>query len=259
MNKLFIQILLLLILLSCRQLNSVHDDTSDELSDQIYQYSVFTALANKIYDGELTVGMLKEKGDLGLGTYNGLNGEMIVLNGSVYQFLANGNVREPGDSELVPLAVVTCFETDTLLKTNELLDYTRMKTLIEESLPSPNKGYAFRIEGTYGYIKCGSADKQVKPYSNTLSQALVNRPVFTWENIRGTLVGFWIPQYLDDINVPGFHLHFISEDETKAGHVLDFSADKLNISIDYCSGFNIELPETDDFKNAEFDLKQGYN
>lgn len=257
--KLIVQILLLLTLLGCRQQNPVQDTASDESSDQIYQYSVFTALANKVYDGKITVGMLKEKGDLGLGTYNGLNGEMIVSNGSVYQFLANGDVREPADSELVPFAVVTNFEPDTLLKFNDLIDYNQIKAFIEKSLPSLNRGYAIRVEGTFDHIKCGSADKQEKPYANTLSRALADRPVFTWENIPGTLVGFWIPEYLDDVNVPGFHLHFISKDETKAGHVLEFSADNLNVSIESCSGYNILLPETDGFNDAVFDLKQGYN
>ncbi|MDD4224985.1 MAG: acetolactate decarboxylase [Mariniphaga sp.] len=102
-----------------------------------------------------------------------------------------------------------------------------MKLSSKKAFPPPNRDYAFRLEGTHSYLKCGSANKQEKPYSNPLSQALVDRQVFTRENIPGTLVGFWIPEYPDKVYVPGFHLHFISKDETKAGHVLEFSADNL--------------------------------
>lgn len=254
MKQLFLIFILNYLAFAC-----VQQKPAKNLSDQIYQYSVFTALANKVYDGPLTVDNLKEKGDIGLGTFNGLNGEMIVLDGTIYQLPADGTIRQPVGSDLVPFAVVTFFEPDKQLKTDTPTDYNTLKTFIENNLPSTNLGYTFRIEGDFSYLKCGSAESQKKPYEKTLSQALVGRPVFEKENISGTLVGFWFPEYMDNVNVPGFHLHFVSNDKNMAGHVLEFNAAKLDIAIDICSGFNIELPETVDFMKAEFDLREGYN
>ena len=38
---------------------------------------------------------------------------------------------------------------------------------------------------------------------------------------RVSLVGVYFPDYMDGINMPGWHLHFLSEDRAKGGHVFD--------------------------------------
>ncbi|MBN1819373.1 MAG: acetolactate decarboxylase [Prolixibacteraceae bacterium] len=230
-----------------------------EKSDKIYQYSVFTALANKIYDGTITVSDVKKKGDTGLGTFNGLNGEMIVSGGNVFQLLSDGTVQEAGDNIPVPFSVVTFFDNDFSFNITEPVNYEEMKAKIIDNLPSVNSGYTFRIKGKFDRIKCGGAEKQEPPYSKTLSEALVNRPIFESENVNGTLVGFWFPEYTGKINVVGFHLHFISDDRKAAGHVIDFQSSDLSIMIDQCSGFDIELPGTKDFLKSDFDLNQEYS
>jgi acetolactate decarboxylase len=230
-----------------------------ENTDRVYQYSLFTALANSIYDGTLTVAGVKTKGDMGLGTYNGLDGEMIVNNGKVYQFPADGKVGLPDDKAPVPFTVVKFFQPDFAVETGSVTDYSAMKTLAEKQFSSPNYIYALKVTGTFTRIKCGSAEKQELPYEKTLSEAIADRPVFEWNNIQGTLVGFWFPEYVGVVNIPGFHLHFISADETKAGHVLEFEAANLKLEIDQSSGLEFDLPETEAFKTKIFDLSQGYN
>ena len=258
------RLLTIFLLLSCFSFSICAQNQSDkgalkEKSDKIYQYSLFTALANKIYDGTITVADVKEKGNLGIGTYNGLNGEMIVLDGAVYQCLANGSVRKPDNTELVPFTIVTHFDEDQSFQVNAIENYTELKYLIEQKLPSKNIGYAFKIEGNFETLICGSANKQNQPFTKTLSEALVDRPIFNMENVSGTMVGFWYPEYLGQTNISGFHIHFISKDKTQAGHVIDFSSSNLQIKIDFCDGFDIELPDTDDFELADFDLTQEYS
>ncbi|WP_346856032.1 acetolactate decarboxylase [uncultured Draconibacterium sp.] len=257
-NKPLLLLILCCTIFSCSIKKNNNPISAPEISDNIYQYSVFTALANKIYDGTLCVSDVKEKGDIGLGTFNGLNGEMIVCDGVVYQWLANGSVRTPADSELVPFTVVTFFEADKTIELANAEDYKHLKTFISSQLPSKNMPYAFKVKADFESLKCGSADKQEKPYTKTLSDALIDRPTFDLKNIKGTLVGFWYPEYIGKVNVAGFHLHFISDDKTQAGHVMEFKASNLKIEIDFCSGFAIELPETDAFKTEDFDLTQEY-
>ena len=248
-----------LLLASCRQKESGEVSRERTSSDQVFQYSLFTALANKIYKGTLTVGKLKEKGNLGLGSFNGLNGEMIVLDGIVYQSLADNTIREPENNELITFTTVTFFENDRVVALNEVADYDVLKEKIKEELPYLNYIYAFRIKGEFKYIKCGGAEKQEEPYSKTLNQVLVNRPVFEAENVNGTLVGFWFPEYIGNVNVVGFHLHFIADDKSIAGHVIEFRSANLLAGIDYVSGLEIQLPETEEFRNTSFDLSLGYN
>jgi acetolactate decarboxylase len=248
-----------LLVASCSTQKMATPGFKTENTDRVYQYSLFTALANSIYDGTMTVAGVKAKGDIGLGTYNGLDGEMIVNNGKVYQFPANGKVIMPADKALVPFTVVKFFQPDFVVETGTVTDYPALKKLAEKQFSSPNYIYALKVAGTFSRIKCGSAEKQELPYEKTLSEAIANRPVFESENIEGTLVGFWFPEYVGGVNIPGFHLHFISADETTAGHVLEFEAANLKIEIDQSSGLEFDLPETEAFKTKVFDLSQGYN
>lgn len=247
------------IVFSCTFKAEKKEDPVRVISDQIFQYSVFAGLTNKIYDGDLTVGRVKENGDIGLGTFNGLNGEMIVLDGRVYRFMEDGTLVEPVDTETVPFTVVTFFDEDQLLQIDEPVNFEQMKGIIEASLPSENFGYAFKIEGSFEYMKCGGASQQEKPYTKTLAEALVDRPIYEGENITGTMVGFWFPEYTGKVNIVGFHLHFISDNRKIAGHVMEFLAPDLQIGIDHVAEFRIVLPENENFRQAGLDLSQGYS
>ena len=259
MNRILWFAAAVMLVASCSTQKMAAPGFKTENTDRVYQYSLFTALANSIYDGTMTVADVKTKGDMGLGTYNGLDGEMIVNNEKVYQFPANGKVTMPPDKALVPFTVVKFFQPDFVVETGSVTDYPAVKTLAEKQFSSLNYIYALKVTGTFSRIKCGSAEKQELPYEKTLSEAIANRPVFEWNNIQGTLVGFWFPEYVGVVNIPGFHLHFISADETKAGHVLEFEAANLKIEIDQSSGLEFDLPETEAFKTKVFDLSQGYN
>ncbi len=259
MNRILWFAVAAMLVASCSTQKMATPGFKTENTDRAYQYSLFTALANSVYDGTMTVAGVKAKGDMGLGTYNGLDGEMIVNNGKVYQFLADGKVNKPTDKTLVPFTVVKFFQPDFVVETGTVTDYPALKKLAEKQFLSPNYIYALKVSGTFSRIKCGSAEKQDLPYEKTLVEAIANRPVFEWKNVEGTLVGFWFPEYVGGVNLPGFHLHFISDDETKAGHVLEFEAANLKLEIDQSSGLEFDLPGTEAFKTKIFDLSQGYN
>ena len=79
-------------------------------AESIYQVALLQSLAQGYFDGSITVADLKEHGDTGIGTFDGLNGEMIVLEGVVYQATGDGSVVVPADDETVPFSNVTFFE-----------------------------------------------------------------------------------------------------------------------------------------------------
>jgi acetolactate decarboxylase len=78
----------------------------------LFQVSTSTALVQGVYNGMVTVGELKQHGDFGLGTYDGLDGEMLALDGHFYQVHGSGKVSEPADNAKVPFAVVTAFRAE---------------------------------------------------------------------------------------------------------------------------------------------------
>ena len=51
----------------------------------LYQVSTAGALVEGVYQGAVSVGVVREHGDFGLGTFEDLDGEMVVLDGHVFR------------------------------------------------------------------------------------------------------------------------------------------------------------------------------
>jgi acetolactate decarboxylase len=222
--------------------------------DVLFQISTINALLEGIYDGEITFEELKQHGDLGLGTFNALDGEMLMLDGYIYQVKADGKVYPAEDSMKTPFSAVTFYEEDKILVLDSTLDYKSLEEFLDKILPTENIIYAIKIEGLFKYVRTRSVPAQEKPYP-TLAEVVKTQPEFEFHNINGKLVGFRLPDYLNGINVPKYHLHFITEDKIGGGHLLECETDRIKIGIDFTDKIFISLPETKEFYDA--DLEKG--
>ena len=216
----------------------------------LYQTSTINALLDEVYDGKVTVKELKMHGDLGLGTYNNLDGEMIGLDGEFYQVKADGIAYLVDDLIKTPFAVVTFFEPDKTIVLKKTVNYKQLEQCLDNMLPTRNIFYAFKIEGTFKYIKTRSVPGQNKPYP-PLVEIVKDQPIFEFHDVEGTLVGSWFPGYMKGVNVPGYHFHFITEDKKAGGHLLECQTENVRIGIDYTSNSYLSLPEDEEFYNAE--------
>jgi len=178
---------------------------------------------------------------------------MAVLNGLVYQIKSDGVAYPASDSLRTPLASVTFFRPDKTVRLDKVLEYKDFVSFLMKTVPSANMFYAVKIEGNFTYVKTRSVPRQKKPYLR-LIEAVKNQPEFEFRNVRGTLVGFWLPEYVQGINVPGSHLHFLTADRKAGGHLLDFQLTKGEISVDYLDKLYMRLPENQAF--FAVDLKQ---
>lgn len=218
--------------------------------DTLYQISTINALMEGVFDGTSSVGELKAKGDFGIGTFNGVDGEMVMIGGKVYKIRSDGYVYNVKNSELVPFAEVTFFDNDKSLVFNKNINLKQFQSYIDSILTSKNVIYAVKMEGSFKYIKTRSVPKQNKPYSSLL-EVTKNQAVFEFENIKGTIIGFRIPSYLSNVNMPGYHFHFLSENKKSGGHLLDFIIDYVSIELDKTPAFFMVIPETNEFENLD--------
>jgi hypothetical protein len=76
----------------------------------LYQVSTAGALVEGLYQGAVSVGVVREHGDFGLGTFEELDGEMVVLDGIAYRVGGDGAVTVVDDEAGTPFAVVTRFD-----------------------------------------------------------------------------------------------------------------------------------------------------
>ena len=219
--------------------------------ETLYQVSTIDALMQGAFDGTETVAELKKHGDFGVGTFDALDGEMIVLDGRVYHAGADGTISLAPDTETTPFATVTYFDRDFTEKTTVPMNFSAFASTMSAGLPSQNIIYAVRMHATFPVVKVRAIPAQNKPYP-TLTGAAENQSVFTYRDTTGTVVGFYTPSFLKGLNAAGYHLHFISDDRRTGGHILDFTVPgSTTVDYDITPGFTMALPTSGSFTGVD--------
>ncbi len=215
--------------------------------DTLYQVSTIDALMQGVDDGILPIAELKKHGDFGIGTFDALDGEMILLDGVVYQAKADGHIYQAADNLTTPFATVTYFDRDLALTTDKTMNLSDFSSTMAGRLPTGNMIYAVKLHGTFPMMTVRAIPAQHKPYP-TLAEASKMQAVYRYSNTTGTVVGFSTPVFFSGLNVAGYHLHFISDDHSIGGHILDCIVPS-NTTVDYdiTPEFTMTLPTSGDF------------
>ena len=230
----FCVVIIYLVLLSGLEMNVAGP------SESVFQVAAFEPFAQGDYDGTTTYAELTKHGDFGLGTLNGLDGEMIAIDGVFYQIPIDGEPRKIGSAEETPFAIVTFFEADQTLHVDGTMNYSELQDFIDQNISPETALYAIKIHGVYDYAEARSLPKQTEPYPE-LTEAIEHQVIFSLHNVTGTAAGFRLPSYMDEINIAGYHMHFISDDETSGGHLSDCIVRDATIEIDYTYDYELDL------------------
>jgi len=209
--------------------------------DTITQVSTIDALLAGAYKGQMTCGELLSHGDLGLGTFDGLDGEMVVLGGRMYQVKFDGRVNVPAMTLGVPFACVVGFRAEKVVPIQGPTDCRGFEKAVNEAVPNPNTLLAIRSHGRFRSIRTRVIPPQTT--SRPLAESAGAQAVFNLQQVEGTLVGFRMPPFVKGINMPGYHLHFVSDDRASGGHVLDFTLDSGVVEVDICNRLLMILPK----------------
>lgn len=217
---------------------------------QLTQLSTIDALMSGVYDGPFTIGEVKRLGDFGLGTFNALDGEMVLDKGVVYQVRGDGSVHPMRNSEHTPFALVTRFKPEHSVELPAGIGLAELEQFLDARLPGVNRFYAVRIEGLFHSLKARSVPRQQRPYL-PLAEAAKQQAVFDFGEVRGTVLGFRSPPFVKGVGVPGYHLHFLRADRRAGGHVLDFQIEKAVLFWQALDDFRLLLPKDDEFSAAD--------
>lgn len=224
-------------------------DTLEIDHSTLFQVSTSTALVEGVYGGVVTVGELKRHGSFGLGTFDGLDGEMLALDGDFYQVLGSGAVREASDEARAPFAVVTEFRAEREFVLDRVGSFDDLTAQLDSRRETGNLFFAVRIDGRFSHIRTRALCKTASGVS--LVEATAHQPEFALTDVGGTAVGFWTPLYARTINVAGWHLHFVTDDRSGGGHVLDCQGVDLRVQMQDLADVRIAMPETAAFLQAD--------
>jgi acetolactate decarboxylase len=214
---------------------------------RMYQISTSTALVEGVYSGSISSSTLLKHGDFGVGTFEGLKGEMVILDGEIYQ--AAGSVRRRTDDFLVPFASVTHFHEDAIVQIEKVASLKDIELACDPHRVSDNLFYAVRVDGVFDAVHARAVHPV--PRGSRFLDAAKTQLEFHFPNVEGTLVCLWSPRYSSSFSIPGYHFHFISKDRTKGGHVLDCSAQQLRANIQIVSEYDVRLPEAGSFLTTD--------
>ena len=227
------------------------------MENKMYQVSTLQALALGYTRAVISAEELLKEGDTGLGTFEDLNGEMIVMDGQCYRADQNGHVSVVSPETGVPFAAVARLYGEQQFPMENMADISAVKEELTRKIEERfglNSMHVVKIDGEFAKVDARS-EAPYRSHHVSLKEILdKNQKAFIFENIRGSLVGVYFPDYMDGINMPGWHLHFLSQDRTLGGHVFDVSIKDAKAMVDKVTNMMINLP-----KEAAFDtysLKQ---
>ncbi len=215
----------------------------------LYQVSTAGALVEGVYQGAVSVGVVREHGDFGLGTFEDLDGEMIVLDGHVFRVGSDGRVGPVADDTRTPFAVVTRFGDPSPVTLGAVDSFGALTERLDDLRPSANVFFAVRVDGRFDEVHVRAACRTAPGVP--LAVATETQAEFELGAVDGTMVGFWSPPYASGVEIAGYHLHFLSDDRTVGGHVLDCRGADLQVRIEEESDVHLALPDTAAFRAAD--------
>ena len=216
----------------------------------LFQTSTIDALLAGVYDGDLSLRELRRHGNFGIGTFDDLDGEMVLLDGQFHQVRADGRVYSPDLDGETPFAAVCRFQPERQVAVPSGLDMDGVEQLLDREAAGQNWFAAIRMDGHFKMVRTRSVPAQSRPYP-LLKDVAASQPVFTCKDIPGTIVGFRCPPYVVGVNVSGWHFHFISRDRSFGGHLLGFEVVTGMAQVDMLDRLVMQLPATKDFAGVD--------
>ena len=216
---------------------------------RLYQISTSNALVEGVYSGAISSRHFLLHGDFGLGTFENLDGEMVIADGAIYQVHSDGTVLRREDDFPIPFAVITRFREGEQFETGPIASMQDLEQACDPHRESDNLFYAFRIEGVFEKVHARAVS--AVGAGTRLVDAARTQGEFEFNNVEGTLVCFWSPSYSSAFNVPAYHFHFLSRDRSKGGHVLNLSAAKLRVGVQMLCEYDVRLPDEGNFLTTD--------
>nr|WP_082856093.1 acetolactate decarboxylase [Mucilaginibacter sp. L294] len=230
---------------------AVSNASAQTKNNTLYTAGHASAFIGGLYDAVYPYNKVLKHGDFGLGAPDKLDGEVLVLDGKIYQTQSTGKTFEVKPTELTPFTVVNFFKAKKTALVRQKLTKNRLFSYLDSLLSNPNGIYAIKITGNFNFIKTRAFPPVKKPYV-PLADMLPLQHFFSFENVKGTLVGYRIPAFMDGPNITGYHFHFLSDDKKGGGHIIELTTGDVTIEVDELDSFLVDIPQTKDFENFDF-------
>lgn len=206
----------------------------------LYQHGTMQMLVEGLLDGTMPIEDLLTHGSIGIGTGDGVDGELVILNGVGYKIDTSGKeVELPKDFKVTYADV--CNDNYREFKQYQNVELEQMLNDVLAANNGQNRFFAILTKGVFQKIRTRSSKKSQKPYPS-LGTIAQNQVEFEAEDIAGTMITFYTPKVFQGVGVSGFHNHFLADNLSFGGHVLAATMNDVTISIQPIENFELHLP-----------------
>ncbi|MBS9338155.1 acetolactate decarboxylase [Fructobacillus sp. M2-14] len=218
--------------------------------NQVVQFGTMQMLVESLLDGFVSTKDVLSAGDYGIGTGEGVDGELVIIDGVAYQIDGEGQVHEVGPD--FPIAFGNVHKGDfQFLNEFENITLKELQEEILKAVKTTSLFFAFKIEGDFDAVQTRSANKSSRPWPS-LSKIAEGQNVFDAKNVGGTMVGYFSPKLFQGAAVPFYHQHFLSNEHNFGGHVLSAKLKHVKVSVQMLSGLDLRLPaDNADYRAAD--------
>ncbi len=238
----------LIVLLTCSFTKAQHTDNGSCL----FHVGLANTLLGGMYDGFYSVDQLKLKGNFGIGAPHRLDGELLILNGRVWQTTHADTTFEAEGSTLVPYAAVHDFNPIASLVLEGSFNRDQLYAYLDSLLAPANGMYGVKVSGTFTTITTRAFPAMNDTPAPTLASIMDRQVLFNHSEIDGALVGYKLPPFMAGMNFPGYHFHFLSDDHRRGGHMVEFTVTNVTIEYDRIHRFEVQLPDSPAFDAFDF-------
>lgn len=222
-----------------------------QTSRALTQVGLLSSLVSGNFSSCITVEQLKQLGDTGLGTFDSIDGELILLDGTVYQALSDCSIAVPPEETGVTFASVARFCETASASLRPFTAVSALEEQLNRLIPERNYFYTVLFQGTFPFVSVRSETPQ-KTSSLPLFRVMETaQRVSTFRNLTGTVIGQYCPPYTEGFQVCGWHFHFLSADKAFGGHVLDLSGNGAPVRFSEARSLTIHLPQDPIFRNMD--------
>lgn len=223
---------------------------------KLYQHGTLATLVPGLFEGTFPIGKLLKNGDTGIGTATGLGGEMVVLEGTPYLVKSDGKIATLPDETMVPFATVHFDDKNAeKIKVNDLNEADLGEKIFHKNALE-NVFFAVKITGNFSHVKTRAVAAQKRPYP-TLAEVADKQAIFEGDNSQGTVIGYFSPELFQGMASAGFHLHYLNDNKTMGGHLLDFTVSEGSLAIQPFASVEQHFPlEDQEFMQHNFELSK---
>ena len=185
----------------------------------VQQVGTYDYLTQPDFDGLAPLRTAITGQTLGLGTFDHLDGEFVLVAGTPYRVSTDGTPTVVDPSISTPFAQAIDFHPDTSGPVAPGTTCANLGSAVTDLAGTTDGIIAVRVRGTFTNLLTRSVPRQDSPYP-PLSQVVAGQTEFPLGEQRAVLVGFWQGDDMKGIGQPGLHLHGVTADREAGGHVL---------------------------------------